>query len=213
MTDSLLNLKALDDAVVSPEPYPHLVIDNFFNPNRLSDIIQQYPKIDQGGSFPPETFALTDLYKSLLTSLQGAELRKSIGQKFSLELADKPCVITFRGFSRAKDGKVHTDSKSKLVTLLLYVNESWPDESGQLRILNSDDVNDVHTEVLPTAGRAILFKVTDNCWHGYPSYEGQRQAIQLNYLVSEKAMGKHKTLHRWSAWIKRLFTQNKRADA
>ena len=81
-------------------------------------------------------------------------------------------VITLRGLSRAKDGRIHTDSKSKMATILIYFNEPWQDKDGRLRILRSENLEDFVSEVAPNAGTMIAFKVTDNCWHGYTAYEG-----------------------------------------
>jgi hypothetical protein len=50
----------------------------------------------------------------------------------------------------------------------------------------------------------IAFKVTDNCWHGYRSYEGQRQALQINYLVEEKYTNHHVYRHKLSAFFKKI---------
>ena len=43
-------------------------------------------------------------------------------------------VTTLRGYSRKKDGKIHTDSKTKILTVLLYLNENWLDINGNLRL-------------------------------------------------------------------------------
>ena len=39
--------------------------------------------------------------------------------------------------TRAKDGQIHTDSKDKIITVLLYLNENWQQPGGRLRILRS----------------------------------------------------------------------------
>ena len=47
-----------------------------------------------------------------------------------------------------KDGKIHTDSKSKVLTFLLYLNEEWDNEKGLLRMLkNNFDLEDFIEEI------------------------------------------------------------------
>ena len=78
------------------------------------------------------------------------------------------------------DGKIHTDSKTKIITVLLYMNDkSWPSDTGRLRILrNGTDLEDYADEVEPAGGTLIVFKRSDKSWHGHHSYEGPRRAIQ-----------------------------------
>jgi Rps23 Pro-64 3,4-dihydroxylase Tpa1-like proline 4-hydroxylase len=115
-------------------------------------------------------------------------------------------MITLRGFSRKKDGRIHTDSKTKIATILIYFNESWPADTGRLRVLRGEqDMDDYVEEITPGPGSLMAFKVTDNCWHGYPSFEGKRQSIQINFLTSAAAGNKHRFFHRLSARLKSLF--------
>jgi len=54
----------------------------------------------------------------------------------------------------------------------------------------------------------VIFKVTDNCWHGHTPLEGKRLSIQLNYLIGDSAKNKHQFFHRLSAKIKNLFNSS-----
>ena len=40
-------------------------------------------------------------------------------------------MVTVRGRTDARDGKIHSDSKSKLVTVLLYMNGTWEKPGGR----------------------------------------------------------------------------------
>ena len=115
-------------------------------------------------------------------------------------------MITLRGVSRAKDGRIHTDSKSKIATILIYFNEPWTAASGKLRVLGSENMDDYVTEITPDAGAMIAFKVTENCWHGYPAFEGTRQSIQINFVEDEKAANKHGRRHGWTAKLKKMIS-------
>ena len=62
-------------------------------------------------------------------------------------------MITVRGQSDGKDGRIHTDSATKLITVLLYLNPGWEAAAGRLRLLRgADDLDDYAAEVA-AAGR------------------------------------------------------------
>jgi len=50
----------------------------------------------------------------------------------------------------------------------------------------------------------VIFRVTDNCWHGHKPVVGKRLSLQMNYLIGEAAKGKHQFFHRLSAKLKKL---------
>ena len=70
-------------------------------------------------------------------------------------------MITVRGRSDGKDGRIHTDSATKIITLLLYLNPSW-EAAGRLRLLRGpDDLDDYAAEVPPLAGTMLAFRRSD----------------------------------------------------
>jgi hypothetical protein len=83
-------------------------------------------------------------------------------------------MITVRGRCHRRDGKIHTDSKDKIVTGLLNLNNpDWAPASGRLRLLRSGtDLEDMLVEVPPTGGTMAVFKRSSNSWHGHHPYEG-----------------------------------------
>jgi len=203
---SILDLKAVSDARINSDPFPFFVVENVFAPESVDSVHRAFPEISAGGSF-----ALTEVnpgraFNNLLEELNQPEFREIISSKLGLDLRDRPMVITLRGQSRAKDGRIHTDSKSKMATILIYFNEQWESETGRLRILRSENMEDFVSEVAPNVGTMIAFKVTDNCWHGYPAFEGLRQSIQINFVEDDRAANKHGKRHGWTAKLKKLFS-------
>ena len=106
----------------------------------------------------------------------------------------------------ATDGKIHTDSKDKIITVLLYLNDGWQEGGGRLRLLrNGSSLNDFAAEVPPDNGTLLIFKRSENSWHGHESFEGVRRSIQMNWMVSEGKLGFHKLRHQLSARLKKLM--------
>ncbi|HEC72770.1 MAG TPA: 2OG-Fe(II) oxygenase [Methylophaga aminisulfidivorans] len=203
---NLLRLDALEISTLSRSPFPYFTVPSAIEPSVINEVIDTFPTIKDGGSYNVDDIALETPFKTLIESIDSPEFRRIICEKFDVEVMDLPMMMTLRGHSRQKDGRIHTDSKTKVVTILIYLNHAWTAETGRLRILNNgSDMNDYVDEIIPGPGSLVAFKVTDNCWHGYPSFEGKRQSIQVNFLTSEKAGNKHRFFHRLSAKLKRIF--------
>ena len=203
---SVLKLDELKNATVSSSPYAYFVVENSIVESEVQAVIKDFPKIEQGGSYNIEDVEIKPHFAQLLASVDTPEFRQILTEKFEVDVMKHPMMITLRGFSRQKDGRIHSDSKSKLITILIYLNESWDAPTGRLRILNDDkDIHNYVTEINAGPGSLVAFKVTDNGWHGYITYEGQRQSIQINFLTSEKANAKHKFFHGLSAKLKKFF--------
>jgi hypothetical protein len=204
--NQILKLDQLKNAPVAESPYPYFVVENVIQDSEVKSVIADFPLIKQGGSFNLDDVEIKPNFDRLLKSIDTPEFRRILTDKFGVDVMEHPMMITLRGYSRQKDGRIHTDSKSKLLTILIYLNESWEAETGRLRILNnSTDMNDYVAEINAGPGDLVAFKVTENGWHGYIPYEGQRQSIQINFLTSDKANAKHKFVHGLSAKFKKLF--------
>jgi hypothetical protein len=114
-------------------------------------------------------------------------------------------MVTVRGQSRAADGQIHTDSVTKLITVLIYMNGKWESPHGRLRLLRSpDNLNDVIAEVPPDEGTLLVFTNRPNAWHGFEAFEGPRRVIQLNWVRDTGVVWREQTRHKVSAFFKRL---------
>jgi len=75
---------------------------------------------------------------------------------------------------RPGDGQIHTDSVTKLITVLIYMNAAWESPKGRLRLLRSaTDVQDVVAEVPPDEGTLLAFRNQPNAFHGFETFEGR----------------------------------------
>lgn len=201
----MINYDAISAASVTQIPYPFFGVENALDVSSHQALLNDFPSSSHGGSLPLDSVDIKGAMARLIEEIKGDVFRQLMAEKFSVDLEDKPIVITARGYSRQKDGQVHTDSKTKLITVLLYFNDGWEYESGRLRMLRSNDINDCAEEFSSAIGQMIAFKVTDNCWHGYHAFDGQRQSLQINYLVEEKYTKHHIYRHKISAWFKKRF--------
>ncbi len=201
----LLNFSAIQKAAIETQPFPYLILRNFIAADQLPSLQQDFPDVPGAGSYPVNILNCGPRFQTLLDELQGPELRKVIAEKFSIPLEDRPTLVTIRGHSDHSDGRIHADSKSKLITVLLYMNADWENSEGRLRLLRDpNDIESVITEISPEQGTLLIFKVSDNSWHGHKPFIGLRRVIQLNYVLDEHVVTKELARHRFSAKIKKL---------
>ncbi|MBS0349616.1 MAG: 2OG-Fe(II) oxygenase [Proteobacteria bacterium] len=206
--NSFINLEALKSAKVNPLPFPYVIIPQFIKPEYLDSLVQNFPPINDRGSIPGSSLNCSPLFRKFVEELEGSELQKIISEKFDLALENKPTMLTLRGYTTERDGKIHTDSKSKLITLLLYMNPAWETNEGKLRLLyNKDSLEDYAAEISPLAGNCLIFRVTENGWHGHYPFVGKRLSLQLNYLANDTALVKHLNHHRLTAFFKRTWAK------
>jgi hypothetical protein len=201
-----LRLEAFQATPLQREPFPHLIASGFIGPQALAAINADYPKISTSGSFPVDQVEFGPAFRTLLDELEGDAFREAFEEKFGLDLSGRPTVTTVRGRCDARDGKIHTDSTSKIITVLIYMNESWQNAGGRLRLLRSaDNLNDIIAEVPPVAGTLLAFKRSDNSWHGHEPFAGERRVIQFNWLTSEGNRQIAMLRHHTSAAVKRVL--------
>jgi hypothetical protein len=199
-----LDLGAFRRAPLVRTPFPYVIVPGFIPSAVCRGVKADYPRIDQPGSFPVGELSYGMAFRELLLALQGPAFRDAVEEKFEIGLAGRPTLVTVRGRCGPKDGNIHTDATSKLITVLLYMNPHWKAGGGRLRLLrNGNDLNAVLAEVPPQEGTLVVFRRTDCSWHGHLPHIGPRRVIQLNWVRNSGTRAWELTRHRISAWIKR----------
>jgi len=200
-----LDMEALERARVQTQPFPFLIVPGFVRSAALPAIGRDFPAIEHAGSFPLSSLSYGPAFAAFTGDLQSAQVTAIVARKLGMELASAPTMVTVRGQSKAADGKIHTDSRTKLVTALIYMNDAWESPRGRLRLVRSQhDLNDVIAEVPPEQGTLLLFKNEANAWHGFEPFSGPRRVIQLNWVTSAAVVRREQFRHRISALFKRL---------
>ncbi|MCM0019638.1 MAG: 2OG-Fe(II) oxygenase, partial [Tagaea sp.] len=192
------------------DPFEHAIVPGFVRQDALAAIDASWPEIGKPGSFPlSEVGPLEPAVTDFVAALESDAFREAIEAKFGLDLKPYPTLITFRDRCRARDGQIHTDSKDKVVTVLVYMNTrtgGWRDSGGKLRLLRGPETLENFTrEIEPVDGNLLVFRCTRDAWHGHASYEGPRHVMQMNWLVDDAALRKNALRHRVSAFFKKLF--------
>jgi hypothetical protein len=202
---ALLDLSRLRDSPLCRDPFDFVVVEDFLRQESLPALIDAFPVISDHGSYPLTALACSPPFARLAEELEGEEMRRAIEEKFALDLAGRPTMITLRGNSDGKDGGIHTDSVTKLVTVLIYMNLEWDEPAGRLRLLRGpNDLSDYVAEVSPLAGTMVAFRRSAMSFHGHRAHVGQRRSIQLNWVTDAAVVRRELGRHVWSARLKAL---------
>jgi SM-20-related protein len=202
---SMLDVERFRTTRLTREPFPFLIVPEFVRSEARAAIGEDYPEIARPGSFPLGEVTYGPAFAKLIDEMRSDEFRKAFEEKFNIDLANRPDMITVRGRCSEKDGKIHTDSETKIITILIYMNSAWESPGGQLRLLRSgNNLDDMILEVPPTEGTLLAFRRSNNSWHGHKPFSGPRRVIQFNWVTSEAVVRREQNRHRFSAWMKKL---------
>jgi SM-20-related protein len=202
---SMLDLERFRNTPLTSEPFQFLIVPEFVRAEARLAIDKDYPEVARPGSFPLREVTYGPGFATLIEQLRSDEFRQAFEKKFSVDLANRPDMITVRGRCSEKDGKIHTDSETKIITILIYMNPAWEPSGGRLRLLRSaNSLDDVILEVPPTEGTLLAFRRSNNSWHGHKPFSGPRRVIQFNWVTSEAVVRREQNRHRLSAWMKKL---------
>jgi SM-20-related protein len=202
---NILDLDRLRAAPLNHDPFDFIVVEQFLRADEQPFIFADFPDIRRHGSFPVEGLDYGPSFGHLVAALTGPALRNAIEDKFGIDLSERPTLLTVRGRSDGKDGRIHTDSKTKIITLLLYLNPVWAPAEGRLRLLRRrEDLEDYAKEVAPVAGMMVAFRRSERSFHGHHPHIGERRSLQLNWVTDESVVRRELGRHRWSARLKAL---------
>lgn len=195
------------------EPFEHVVIDNFFDPEYAEELYKKFPDKSNPAWFhynnPIEKkFALNNfkeepLYAELFSKLQTDDvvgLLKRITMYGDLE-AD-PHLHGAGVHYHPRGGKLdmHLDysihpisGKERRVNLIIYMNKNWKEEyNGDIQFWDANFTGPVQ-RIYPGFNRAVIFRTSDISYHGIPTpidcpEDTARKSIAI-YYVSDARTG------------------------
>lgn len=201
----IVDLDRLAATPVETRPFPHVIVPNFIQGEAKPLVATDFPEVPLPGSFPLPSLGFGPAFAALIRALSGAQMSRIVEEKFGIDLSGRPTMATVRGQSDARDGQIHTDSKTKLITMLLYMNDRWGADRGRLRLLRSpSNLEDFAAEVPPDEGTLLIFRNGPTAWHGFEPFEGPRRVVQVNWVTDKGVVLREQARHRLSAFFKRL---------
>ena len=210
-TAVLLDPARLDrpDTDVRQEPFPFMVAHGQLPDDARAELERDFPNYSSAGFFPYDPDDCGPSINALVRLLTAPDFASAVGKRLGIDnLGQYPTLVTLCRLLNKRHGTIHTDSRSKVATALLFLNHQWPDTSdGCLRFLHRiDSIDDlVAPELKPLYGEFAVFKRCDNSFHGHLPYEGERRVIQVAWLTSEEEKARKTRRGRFSRGFKKLF--------
>jgi len=203
----ILKFDAIRGAELRTDPYTFFLGSDFLQQPAIDPLRLSFPPIAKPGFLTVDEVAIEDPFKSLIEELEGPALTQVLSEKFGIDLSPYPRLTTIRKVSQLKDGGIHTDGKSKVMTLLLYMNDAWQENgSGRLRVLfNGKDFDPYAVEVPPTMGTVFAFLRSDNSWHGHLPFAGERRVVQVAWVKDADELERKKKRNRTAQFFKSIF--------
>lgn len=206
----LLDARRLDrpDTIAASEPFRFLIARGQLDDAPRHALLADFPHYGSAGFFPYEPGDCGPALRVLVDEIRSPAFAGALGERLGIErLDERPSLATLSDSLNRRHGTLHTDSRSKIATALLYFNETWPHGSaGCLRFLaGGDDIERmVAPEIPPLYGTLVAFARTDDSWHGHLPFEGERRVLQVAWLTSEDALRRKRKRGRFSRWLKKF---------
>jgi Rps23 Pro-64 3,4-dihydroxylase Tpa1-like proline 4-hydroxylase len=205
-------------------PYPHIVIDNFLDPEALENLLAEFPDKSKKVWHDYQTHfenkqelngegKMGDFTQHLLYQFNSAPFLQFLETLTSIEnLIPDPYYFGGGIHQLNRGGKlaIHADFSKhnkwpldRRINAILYLNKDWKEEyNGHLELWDND-VTKCVKKVLPIYNRLLVFAVTDFNMHGVPETlncpeEMSRKSLAFFYFTNgrpESEVDKTKTLH------------------
>lgn len=203
----LINLEAIRKADVHHEPYDFLLGSDMLPAGKIDELSQNFPDLGKPGYLTVDDVKMSSRFRQFIDELEGPELTEELSKRFGLDLHPYPRITTIMKKSHPKHGAIHTDGDSKVMTMLVYMNEDWATgDGGRLRVLhNGTDFEPYALEVPPVMGTVFAFLRADNSWHGHKPFGGERRVVQVAWLKSQEDLERKRKNNKVAQFFKGVF--------
>jgi len=181
----------LQNNFIQAEPFPNIVIKNFFEDKFLTSVLNDFPDLEKTNNTQRynnknELKFANNNYDQFPKSIK--KLFDFLNSKVFLEFLQKITSIEEKlisdpelnggGLHQIKKGgvlKIHTDfnkhptkNLDRRVNLLLYLNKDWEDSYGGHLELWDKDMKKCFQKIKPDFNTMVIFNTNDFSNHGHP---------------------------------------------
>ena len=193
-------------------PFPNIYFDNFFNPEYLNKVLEEFPDL----SSIKESKKFQDAKQIKLAS-KGEQFFGIETKRFMHFLNSEPFLEFLQvltgieeplindpyflggGQHEIKKGgllKIHADFNKhpklgldRRINVLVYLNKDWKEEYGGNFELWKTDMSECGKKILPIFNRMAIFSTTDFSYHGHPNplncpENRSRKSLALYYYTN-----------------------------
>lgn len=185
---TLIHWNQLTQHALKTDPYRWAMIDGLYSPEDAEALAKTYPLdhfkllsnrggekdyeyearslVGMGAQVPSYPEELSPAWRALAEDLVSPAYRNAMSLLTGCDLTDSPLEVNVFHYGPGCSLGPHPDLSDKIVTHVLYFNQSWNrGDGGCLSILRSADAADVAAEVPPLVGNSAVIVRSDNSWH------------------------------------------------
>lgn len=220
-----LDLDKLMHARTMKEPYHHIFVERFLKPLYFEAVcrdfppsLKKYPEMDE--AILKSMQEVSGSFKELLHELRSAYLKLMFAAVLDVDLQMTTPHLTLYGYGNKEEALWSHRSQKKHVEVcaILFLSKAMPKRelagpnqsgfAGQLRLLNSSNINSTHIEYASFGGNLVAFKPLKvhspnggTGYHGHTPLDGPRWAVHIDYVRSRPSQQQqlHPNLN-LSAW-------------
>jgi Rps23 Pro-64 3,4-dihydroxylase Tpa1-like proline 4-hydroxylase len=207
--------EALADRYRSATPFPHIVIDDFIDPDLLRQVIRDFPDTTGRGFFsrdqerlkyqfhPQECSGLAT--RNLFAELNSQALLAFLSAMTGIKGLIADAYYNGAGLHETKRGghlSIHADFNrhapmrvERRLNLLIYLNEEWSESYGGALELWDQQMTACQVKAYPLLGRAVVFSTDLDSYHGHPDPlqcppdRARRSIATYYYTASDRTAG------------------------
>ena len=196
INESSINNVNLKDIYQNNQPFPHVVIDNFFKEEVLTEILNYVNKLSLNNAthkftnskcpyeFNKYAYDISKVpeIKNVFDELNSKEFIDIIEEMTGIKdlLANMKGGVKGSGIHKIKKGGylgIHTDfnqfsnkiygNLDRRLNILIYLNPDWKEEyRGHLKLIEHGNISN-QKKILPILNRCVIFNTTSRSWHGH----------------------------------------------
>lgn len=205
------------------KPFPHIVLDNFFNTQYLNSVHSEFPDLSKSKktknyiNINEIKLANNDFkkfpkkIKNIINFLNSKKFIKFLQNITSINenlIADTS--LSGGGLHEIKKSgvlKIHTDFNrhpvlklDRRINLLLYLNKQWKKKYGGNLEFWNQEMKQCKKRVLPIFNRMVIFSTTDFSNHGHPQplncpKDKSRKSIAIYYFSKGRPKSEIKDIY------------------
>jgi hypothetical protein len=194
-------------------PYPHIVLENFLNPDELDACIDEFNELNETDGWINykhynekkrglnKLDVLPTAIKATINELNSPEFLQFLSKITGINGLLKDDHLEGGGIHQSGRGgflNIHADftvhphhrNWQRRVNVLVYLNKGWQEEWGGKLELWDRQMKACEVKVLPVFNRCVIFNTDADSYHGHPEPMGCpedrfRRSIALYYYTVE----------------------------
>lgn len=203
LTSSLVAPDAFERGQSEVTPFRWMLTERFFRSEIAEELAETFPRTGftpvrhSGGqsrfdmrtvisddTVDPATRRLPTVWAEAAEFFASSAYRRMLGSSLGIDLDGLSLFGALCIYSSGGWMAPHTDRPFRVVTQTVYFSRRWEEDwGGCLRVLASNQMDDVLARVVPRLNTSFVFVRSDTSWHGVEPVAENTHAERLSLLL------------------------------